>query len=132
MKKFKIWAEEKEQNQQNTIYGPLESGSQKKSWSAKKQEVLNFWKALSPMPLIINPISKDHEGSTFGEDGIRITGSPQFIYSIMSRLKDFLNLESDNTKLQILFKESDRLNPNKPNKKSYAFYIQVKQRGSKK
>lgn len=132
MKNFKIWIEEKEEIQnKQSIYGPLDYGTTK-SWSARKKEVLDFWSSLSSMPLIINPISKDHKGSTFGEDGIRITGSPQFIYSMMSRLKDFLNLESENTKLQILFKESDRLNPNKPNKKSYAFYVQVKQRGSRK
>lgn len=150
MKSFKIWLEEdsKEKNPDQTINpsnqqqkplpvafnknivgGPL--GSPKKTWSGKKKEILDFWQALPEMPLLITPIPSQHKGSTFSEDGIRITGSPNYIYSVLSRLKDFLPLESDATKLQLLFKESDRINPNRPNRKSYAFYIQVKQRGSK-
>jgi hypothetical protein len=82
------------------------------------------------MPLLVSPIPSSHKGSTFSEDGIRITGSPNYIYSVLTRLKDFLPLEGEGTKLQLLFKESDRVNPNRPNRKSYAFYIQVKQRGT--
>jgi hypothetical protein len=147
MKSFKTWLEDNNQENQpqdqtinqntqinqpkpqNIVGGPLESQT-KKSWSGRKQEIIDFWKAIPQMPLLVDPIPSGHKGSTFGEDGIRITGSPNYIYSVLARLKDFLPLESDGTKLQLLFKESDRLNPNKPNKKSYAFYIQVKQRGS--
>lgn len=146
MKSFKTWLEDnneenKPQDQinqntqinqpkpQNIVGGPLESQT-KKSWSGRKQEIIDFWKAVPQMPLLVDPIPSSHKGSTFGEDGIRITGSPNYIYSVLARLKDFLPLESESTKLQLLFKESDRINPNRPNKKSYAFYIQVKQRGS--
>lgn len=133
MKSFKTWLEETEPVKppspyQGVVGGPLESP--KKSWSGKKKEIITFWKALPEMPLLVTPIPKSHKGSTFGEDGIRITGSPNYIYSVLARLKDFLPLESEGTKLQLLFKESDRIDPNRPNKKSYAFYIQVKQRGS--
>lgn len=138
MKSFKTWLEEEQpqfQTPQSTpspqgvVGGPLESP--KKSWSGKKKEIITFWKALPEMPLLVSPISSSHKGSTFAEDGIRITGSPNYIYSVLTRLKDFLPLESESTKLQLLFKESDRINPNRPNKKSYAFYIQVKQRGTR-
>ena len=147
MKSFKTWLEDNnEENQpqdqtinqniqinqpkpQNIVGGPLESQT-KKSWSGRKKEIIDFWKAVPQMPLLVDPIPSSHKGSTFGEDGIRITGSPNYIYSVLARLKDFLPLESESTKLQLLFKESDRINPNRPNKKSYAFYIQVKQRGS--
>jgi hypothetical protein len=143
MKSFKTWLEDnnqeiptQNQNQQdnqpkpqNVVGGPLESQT-KKSWSGRKQEIIDFWKSIPQMPLLVDPIPSSHKGSTFGEDGIRITGSPNYIYSVLTRLKDFLPLESEGTKLQLLFKESDRINPNRPNKKSYAFYIQVKQRGS--
>ena len=147
MKSFKTWLEDnneenKPQDQtisqntqinqpkpQNIVGGPLESQT-KKSWSGRKQEIIDFWKAIPQMALLVDPIPSGHKGSTFGEDGIRITGSPNYIYSVLARLKDFLPLESESTKLQLLFKESDRINPNRPNVKSYAFYIQVKQRGS--
>jgi hypothetical protein len=144
MKSFKTWLEDinnqnlspdnqqqinKPQNNQQILGGPLDSS--KKTWSGKKKEIMDFWKSLPEMPLLISPIPSAHKGSTFAEDGIRITGSPNYIYSVLTRLKDFLPLESESTKLQLLFKESDRINPNRPNKKSYAFYIQVKQRGSK-
>lgn len=142
MKSFKTWLEEeniekKEQNPtiitptQNIVGGPFTSGV-KKTWSGKKKEIIDFWKSLPEMPLLVSPIPAAHKGSTFAEDGIRITGSPNYIYSVLVRLKDFIPLEGEGTKLQLLFKESDRINPNRPNKKSYAFYIQVKQRGSKK
>lgn len=138
MKSFKTWLEDNEPKSpevtpapqpRGVVGGPLESGG-KKSWSGKKQEIINFWKALPEMPLLVSPIPSSHKGSTFSEDGIRITGSPNYIYSVLARLKDFLPLEGEGTKLQLLFKESDRVNPNRPNKKSYAFYIQVKQRGT--
>lgn len=148
MKSFKNWLENnteeiQTQNQTNNqnqtinqptpniIGGPLDAHL-KKSWSGRKQEIIDFWKTLPEMPLMVDPIPSAHKGSTFGEDGIRVTGSPKYIYSILARLKDFLPLESESTKLQLLFKESDRINPNRPNKKSYAFYIQVKTRGSTK
>jgi|LakMenE18May11ns_1017448.scaffolds.fasta_scaffold9866232_2 hypothetical protein len=131
MKSFKTWLEEEQpiSIQPGLVGGPLDTP--KKSWSGKKKEIINFWKALPEMPLLVTPIPNIHKGSTFAEDGIRITGSPNYIYSVLTRLKDFLPLESDTTKLQLLFRESDKINPNRPNKKSYAFYIQVKQRGGK-
>jgi len=135
MKSFKTWLEEEQPisiqppSSPGLIGGPL--STPKKSWNGKKKEIITFWKALPEMPLLVTPISGDHKGSTFSEDGIRITGSPNYIYSILTRLKDFLPLESEGTKLQLLFRESDKINPNRPNKKSYAFYIQVKQRGGK-
>lgn len=97
-------------------------------WNGKKDDIINFWKTLNPSKIEIDPISASHKGSTFTEDGIRITGEPKFIYSVLSHLKEFLDFENNKTKLEVKFKESESKNSEKPNKKSYSFYIQVKNR----
>jgi len=143
MRSFKKWMEEKTENpeeetlniqqpiayQQNMVASEIEP--EEKSWSAKKKDILKYWRGIPEMPIMATPISKDHEGTTFDEDTIRITGQPKFIYSVLSKLKQFLNMESKETKLQLLFKKSEKPNLENPSKKSYAFYIQVKERGSK-
>ena len=146
MRSFKKWMEEKVENieenpeenasdvqkpiayQQNMVASQIEP--EEKSWSAKKKDILKYWRGIPEMPIMINPVSRDHEGTTFDEDTIRITGQPRFIYSVLSKLKQFLSMESKETKLQLLFKKSERKDSD-PSKKSYAFYIQVKERGSK-
>ena len=97
-------------------------------WNAKKDDIINFWAKLNSSKIEIDPISANHKGSTFTEDGIRITGEPKFIYSVLSKLKDFLEFENENTKLEVKFKQSESKNKEKPNKISYSFYIQVKNR----
>ena len=147
MGSFKKWMEEKIENptenpegetlniqkpiayQQNVVASEIEP--EEKSWSAKKKDILKYWRGIPEMPIMATPISKNHEGTTFDEDTIRITGQPKFIYSVLSKLKQFLNMESKETKLQLLFKKSEKTNLENTSKKSYAFYIQVKERGSK-
>ena len=149
MKSFKKWMEETVENppesgseektslntaqpiayQQNMVASEIEP--EEKSWSAKKKDIIKYWRKIPEMPIMATPISKDHEGTTFDEDTIRITGQPKFIYSVLSKLKQFLNTESKETKLQLLFKKSERKNLENSSKKSYVFYIQVKERGSK-
>lgn len=145
MRSFKKWMEEKAENgenpeenapdiqqpiayQQNMVASQIEP--EEKSWIAKKKDILKYWRGIPEMPIMINTVSKDHEGTTFDEDTIRITGQPKFIYSVLSKLKQFLDMESKETKLQLLFKRSERKDVD-PSKKSYVFYIQVKERGSK-
>ena len=97
-------------------------------WNAKKDDIINFWEKLQLSKIEIDPISANHKGSTFSEDGIRITGEPKFIYSVMSRLKDFLEFENKDTILEVKFKQTESKSKEKPNKNSYSFYIQVKKR----
>ena len=104
----------------------------KKKWSASKNDIIAFWRNLrSNSPIQIKPIQYQHKGSTYGEDGIRITGSPQFITSVISKLKDFLGYEGPNTKLAISYRETE--SPSKSaagqSKTSFVFYIAVKERG---
>lgn len=105
-----------------------------KKWKASKDEILDYWKRLrSDTPILVKPISYEHEGSTYGEDGIRITGSPQFITSVLPRLKEFMQFESPTTKLAVTYRETE--SPTRvamgDTKTSYVFYLQVRERGHK-
>lgn len=102
-------------------------------WKASKPEILKLWNSLpSNTPIFIKPIEYGHEGSTYGEDGIRITGSSHFIGSVLSKLKPLLNYENNSTKLSVTYRQtkspSQALEGN--NKLSYVFYVSAQQRGS--
>ena len=69
-----------------------------------------------------------HQGSTYDQDGIRITGSEEFIDSVLSRLKDLLSAENGSTRLQVVYKQStDRKTGATMN--SHNCYVQVHERG---
>lgn len=55
----------------------------------KKSEVLDYWKSLKRRRKFASaPVPYKHKGSTFDQDGIRITGSRKFIDAVLSRLTD--------------------------------------------
>jgi len=97
--------------------------------SLKKSEFLDYWKSVKPNQEIkITPVPYKHAGSTYDEDGIRITGSREFIDSVLSRLKDLLKHENGSTRLQVVYKESvERETQQKLD--SWNCYIQVHRRG---
>jgi hypothetical protein len=99
-----------------------------KVWKAKKAEILTFWKNLSPsIPLQLEPIENLHKGSTLQQDTIRITGSKEFITTVLSRLKDFVIYESPETKLVLDYRQNAKsLKPGEKN--SYLFYVNVRKR----
>ena len=102
------------------------------SWSAKKNDIMSFWKKLRPnSPIYISPMQKDPDGSmhSYGEDGIRISGSWNFIASILSRLKELINYENPNTKLRLSFRKVDQ--EKSGNKDSYVFYLNTEKRERK-
>jgi hypothetical protein len=100
-----------------------------KPWKAGKDEIMKFWKGIAGnLPLALKPIPADHKGTTIQEDGIRITGSKEFIASVLSRLKDFLTFENPNEKLVVAYRQSPK-SFIKGNRNSYSFYLQVKDRG---
>ena len=101
----------------------------KKPWKAKKQQIQGFWSGLKPnLPLKMDAIPYDHKGSTILQDGIRITGSKEFIASVLSRLKEFLLYENPNSKLVISYRQQAK-SLIQGNRDSYLFYLQVKNRG---
>ena len=102
-----------------------------KKWKATKSEVLEFWKKTRPdSPLMMQPIPYDHKGSTYQKDGIRVTGSKEFIASTIARLKEFIAYENPETKLMLVYRETQpAINPG--DHATYVFYLQTKQRGKK-
>jgi hypothetical protein len=103
----------------------------KKPWSAKKKQILQMWKNLRPnVPINITPIDMDAPGGgskSYGEDGIRITGTWNFIATVLGRIKDLMVFENPQTRLRLVFRgiDSDNANPDNP---SYVFYINLESR----
>ena len=65
------------------------------SGSITKDKFIQLWKQAEDSPLQPRPISEGHSGSTIDEDGIRICGTLDFIFSVVSRLKDLFALERE-------------------------------------
>lgn len=99
-----------------------------KPWRAKKEDFLQHWLRLKPnLPMqVANPIPAEHKGSTLRFDGIRITGSSEFIDAILSRLKEMTALEVPGQSLNILYKQQEDSKSGQSVANSYALYIQVK------
>ena len=96
----------------------------------KKAEIMAHWKSLiRPLELAPRPVPYRHQGSTYAEDGIRITGSRAFIDAVLSRLTELLAFENGQTRLHVSYqpatdKESGcRLG-------SWSCYVQVHERGA--
>jgi hypothetical protein len=103
----------------------------KSEWRATKDQIIDFWKTLRiDSPIQMAPISYDHKGSTYGEDGIRITGRPEFIASVLGKLKNILAYEAESTKLVVSYRETQSPSQVEAGnlKKSYVFYVQTRQR----
>jgi len=98
----------------------------------EKKPFLKHWAKLrANQKLSPKPVRYTHEGSTYAEDGIRITGSKAFVDSVLSRLKDLLKYESDETRLQVVYKKSTDRESGKT-LTSYNCYVQVHARGGVK
>lgn len=104
-----------------------------KLWSASKDEILDIWKKLRPdTPIYLTPMDDNDQGgdkgSSYGEDGIRITGSWAFIGSILGRLKELLQYENPQSKLRLVFRGIDSTRLANPEKQAYAFYVNLERR----
>lgn len=112
--------------------------SQGKSWSAKKQEIIQTWQNLRPdVPILITPIEDMAAGQqSYGEDGIRLTGSWQFITSVLGRLKDLISYENPHTRLRLVLRAVEPKNDNGVpmplDRPAYVFYLNVENRGQGK
>ena len=95
----------------------------------QKAQILEHWRGLEPNQRVgIEVVPYKHTGSTYDQDGIRLTGSKAFIDSILSRLKDLLDYEGDSTRLQLVYKQSQDRETQQPIN-GYNCYIQVHERG---
>lgn len=105
-----------------------------KPWSAKKPEILQMWRNLrSDQPIYMTPMTKNPDGQnhSYGEDGVRITGSWHFISSVMGRIKDLMAYENPSSRLRLVFRGVDKDKGN-PNKVSYVFYVNTENRSKGK
>ena len=100
---------------------------EEKPWKAKRQDVVDFWRSMRPnLPVSPTPVKSSHKGTRFDQDGIRITGSPDFINGVISRLKDFLQYdENPSTKLDIEYRQIETKQGEYKGTPIYVFYIHV-------
>ena len=107
-------------DQQQQVQPQMQSQDDK-PWKA---EVLNFWRNLqSGLPIQMKPVEKGHSGTRFREDGIRVTGSPAFINSVLSRLKDMLvYVNSPGIKLDVEYREIENKSGGPNEEKAFVFY----------
>lgn len=138
---FKEWLEQTEfvEFVQHVFEGGIVSGqpvaagqTSNKPWSAKKDEILDLWKKMMPnLPIIMQPMVKAVSGeyhSSYGEDGIRITGSWGFISGVLSRLKEIIGYENPETKLRLVFQGIESGRNARPDRKNYVFYVNLQPR----
>jgi len=103
---------------------------QRKPWKAKRADVLKFWQGLTPnQPIQVEPVSKFHHGTKFREDGLRITGSPEFINGVLSRVKDLLQYDANPaTKLDVEYRQIENKSGDLVGRPIYVAYIHVIQK----
>lgn len=94
----------------------------------RKAEVLSMWQGLGECELRPEPVPYKHSGSTFSEDGVRVTGSRRFVESVMFRLRELLEFEAIETRLSVSLQEvQDRESGRLPG--AWSLYVQVHERG---
>ena len=76
-----------------------------------KKETLAIWRDApehANLAELVHPIPYGRKGKTYGLDGIRIDGSPEFIEAVLGRLKDLLMLENGETRLATHIADCDQ------------------------
>ena len=100
----------------------------KNPWVAKKADILKTWRAMRPdAPLRPAPVPEGHKGNRFDQDGVRITGSSEFINSVLGKIKEFLPY-ADNPYLDLDVKYRQILKRDLADRQSFACYINVVQK----
>jgi hypothetical protein len=106
-----------------------------------KSDALSHWESIEDnSPIRMTPIDTGKVGSTYTEDTIRLTGSKEFIDSVLSNLKGVLEYENDVTsRLEIIYTQTcEREFTVEDGKRkviqgeltgAYACYVKAKSRG---
>ena len=98
----------------------------------KKSEALDHWRNLKDQPQpagVMHRVPYKHVGSTYDQDGIRLTGSRQFIDSVLYQLRPLLERENNTERLQLVYSESTDRDTGQPTG-TWNCYIQVHERGA--
>lgn len=137
MDSFRVFLEESDQAER--MVGDVNAGTspQQPVWSAKKSEILQMWRNLRPdQAIIVTPMSDSGVGQegrhSYGEDGIRITGSWPFISSVLGRLKDLMSYENSQTKMRLIMRGVDKSKNPRSDRNPFVFYFNLENRGSGK
>ncbi len=96
-----------------------------------KAQALSHWAGLPDQRApsqTMRPVPYKHEGSTYAEDGIRLTGSREFIDSVLAALKPLLGRENNLERLQLVYSQSTDRETGRPIN-GWNCYIQVHTRG---
>ena len=122
----------------NILYNiqPVSSQVGNKVWNAKKKEIMQLWQNLLPdIPVYMEPLTKKistgKRNSSYGEDGIRITGSWKFVSSVLSRLKSILAFENDQYKLRLVLRGVASEKTSRHDRQNFVFYVNLESRSKK-
>lgn len=97
--------------------------------SLRKETFLAYWAAMKRKRTIKpRPVPYKFKGSTYAQDGIRITGSRPFVDQVISNLTALLGFENDMTRLQVVYKQTVDRDSGQPID-AWNCYIQVHERG---
>lgn len=109
---------------------PVASSKPTKMWRASREDILKHWNSLRPSQIVFRPLPEDKKGSTFTEDGIRFTGTREFIDACLARFKDLLSYENMNTKLDVVWRQIGPKNivDVRDGVPTYVFYLYIKER----
>ena len=134
MGSFRTFVEQQEfvEFAQQAFQAPAQTPRPDKKWSASKDEILQMWKNLRvDTPIYLTPMKKNKgsDNTSYNQDGIRITGSRQFIGSVLARLKEILRFENPHTKLRLVFRSVDKDQTSEP---AFVFYVNSEMRGKGK
>ncbi len=100
-------------------------------WKGIKSEILKFWRSLEDRPIVPTPIPISHRGSSYTQDALRITGSGDFINSILCKIKDFLKYETPTIELDVEYRQiKDKYERSIPGR--YVCYIRLREKKKKK
>lgn len=95
-----------------------------------KEEIIERWKALDEnQELAVTPVSADISARRYVHDAIRLTGSKEFIDSILGRIKDLMDYESEAASLNLVYMErKDKIDGNELDR-SWSFCLSAQEKG---
>lgn len=102
-----------------------------------KADAMTHWEDLPDGgPIRLTPIEAKHEGTAFAQDTIRLTGSREFIDSVLGNLKGYLEWEGDSSRIEIAYMQTRNRTWNEDGTVtmgdltgSWACYVKVRSRG---
>ena len=102
-----------------------------KSGSLRKDDFMELWRKTTPnQPVNPQSIAYQHKGTTIDQDGIRLTGDPDFIFGVLSNLKHLIDCENERTRLKVAFSELKDKETGRPIPGRFRCSVQVQDRGN--